>query len=390
MSFEVTGVDGVGPTALARQPDGTGVVDRRRPLVQGGRARDGRHLPEPSPPSEVLRGDGGAPAGRFDEMRAQRRELHFEMTEGTACVVEVRDLEGNVLRTIPPPRPSRSPAGRSIPESEHMAGISLSGLASGVDTTAVIAQLMAVEAHGHARRQQKRALEAREQALKDILSRLKNLKTMAKDLKRGRRGPTRRPPSLRQRQDHRQAPGRRRAGRPRDHGPQPGERRPAQLRLHAPARTPRRSITTSAGTTRRQRSPPAHGADGGRQDQRRRRLARSTRSSVGDDRASCSRAGRPAPTAAFTSRPLGASDVARQGYKAHGVDAKYSVDGGVIKQTAARTSSRTASPGIEFTLKRSIPGATPVTVNVSNPAPTTTRSRTRSGSSSSSTTRRST
>src|SRR5918997_5332397 len=65
-----------------------------------------------------------------------------------------------------------------------MAGIQLGGLASGMDTESVIAQLMALEAQPATRMtQQKKVSEAREQALKDILSRVKNLQTAAKDLK---------------------------------------------------------------------------------------------------------------------------------------------------------------------------------------------------------------
>jgi flagellar protein FlaG len=40
---------------------------------------------------------------RYEELRAQQRELHFTHDDTTnRVVVEVRDLEGNVLRTVPP------------------------------------------------------------------------------------------------------------------------------------------------------------------------------------------------------------------------------------------------------------------------------------------------
>lgn len=54
------------------------------------------------PPAEVLREMEQASA-RYDELRSQQRELHFthDPTQNRV-VVEVRDLEGNVLRTIPP------------------------------------------------------------------------------------------------------------------------------------------------------------------------------------------------------------------------------------------------------------------------------------------------
>ena len=37
-----------------------------------------------------------------DTLRAQQRELHFETVGSGRVVVQVRDLDGNVIRTIPP------------------------------------------------------------------------------------------------------------------------------------------------------------------------------------------------------------------------------------------------------------------------------------------------
>jgi flagellar protein FlaG len=54
------------------------------------------------PPAEVLE-QMEAASRRYDELLAQRRELHFTHDpEQNRVVVEVRDLEGTVLRTIPP------------------------------------------------------------------------------------------------------------------------------------------------------------------------------------------------------------------------------------------------------------------------------------------------
>jgi len=54
------------------------------------------------PPSEVLQ-EMEAASRRYDELRSQQRELHFTHDPNqNRVVVEVRDLEGNVLRTIPP------------------------------------------------------------------------------------------------------------------------------------------------------------------------------------------------------------------------------------------------------------------------------------------------
>jgi flagellar protein FlaG len=55
-----------------------------------------------SPPDEVLDAIGAA-ADRADALAAQDRQLHFEMDERTnRVIIEVRDLDGNVLKTIPP------------------------------------------------------------------------------------------------------------------------------------------------------------------------------------------------------------------------------------------------------------------------------------------------
>ena len=54
------------------------------------------------PPAEVL-AEMEAASRRYDELRSQQRELHFTRDEtNNRVVVEVRDLDGNVLRTIPP------------------------------------------------------------------------------------------------------------------------------------------------------------------------------------------------------------------------------------------------------------------------------------------------
>jgi uncharacterized FlaG/YvyC family protein len=54
------------------------------------------------PPVEVL-DEMQRASERYDEMRSQQRELHFRHDDQTnRVVVEVRDLDGNVLRTVPP------------------------------------------------------------------------------------------------------------------------------------------------------------------------------------------------------------------------------------------------------------------------------------------------
>src|SRR4051812_16110056 len=55
-----------------------------------------------SPPRDVV-AEVAAAHRRAEELAAANRELHFTRDPGSPrIVVEVRDLEGNVLRTIPP------------------------------------------------------------------------------------------------------------------------------------------------------------------------------------------------------------------------------------------------------------------------------------------------
>jgi flagellar protein FlaG len=55
-----------------------------------------------SPPPEVL-DEIGAAADRAHELASRNRELHFHKDkESGRVIVEVRDFEGNVIRTIPP------------------------------------------------------------------------------------------------------------------------------------------------------------------------------------------------------------------------------------------------------------------------------------------------
>ena len=55
----------------------------------------------PDIPAPVSTGIADA-ASRYEELRAQGRELHFRVGHSGAIVVDVCDLEGNVIRTVPP------------------------------------------------------------------------------------------------------------------------------------------------------------------------------------------------------------------------------------------------------------------------------------------------
>ena len=66
-----------------------------------------------TPPDEVL--EQMHEAGRVAEfLHSQARELHFEPTESGRVVVQVRDLDGNVLRTIPPAQALEIAAGAPL------------------------------------------------------------------------------------------------------------------------------------------------------------------------------------------------------------------------------------------------------------------------------------
>lgn len=54
-----------------------------------------------SPPPDVLE-QMQAAAQVAEQLRAQERELHFEPTGSGRVVIQVRDLDGKVIRTVPP------------------------------------------------------------------------------------------------------------------------------------------------------------------------------------------------------------------------------------------------------------------------------------------------
>jgi flagellar protein FlaG len=66
-----------------------------------------------SPPPAVLE-DMHAAARVYQELRSLKRELHFEVTEGGNVAVQVRDLDGNVIRTISPSRALEVAAGAPL------------------------------------------------------------------------------------------------------------------------------------------------------------------------------------------------------------------------------------------------------------------------------------
>jgi flagellar protein FlaG len=69
--------------------------------VQAQRAAASSHIPATPPPDVVV--EVHRAAARAQELHEANRELHFSKdAKSGRIVVQVRDLSGNVLRTIPP------------------------------------------------------------------------------------------------------------------------------------------------------------------------------------------------------------------------------------------------------------------------------------------------
>jgi FlaG protein len=69
--------------------------------VQAERVVASSHIPATPPPDVIV--EIHRAAARADELHKANRELHFEKDHSSGrIIVQVRDLSGNVLRTIPP------------------------------------------------------------------------------------------------------------------------------------------------------------------------------------------------------------------------------------------------------------------------------------------------
>ena len=99
MSFEVPPVNGA-----SQVPANAPVARTDKPQAANGKDADAGQLDMiPSNPPEELYPQIDAAAQRVDELKAEGRELHFSYNNAEKRVqIEVRDLKGNVLRTIPP------------------------------------------------------------------------------------------------------------------------------------------------------------------------------------------------------------------------------------------------------------------------------------------------
>jgi uncharacterized FlaG/YvyC family protein len=105
--------DAAALAAVQARPQANSVGDPNTPRLEAVPAAKDDTMPS-RPPAEVL-AEMEAASRRYDELRSQQRELHFTRDESrNRVVVEVRDLEGNVVRTIPPSKALEVIAGGSL------------------------------------------------------------------------------------------------------------------------------------------------------------------------------------------------------------------------------------------------------------------------------------
>jgi hypothetical protein len=118
MTFEIGPLQPIGGSGPARRVDavtpGFSLDLARKPAQQQAPA-DAAVVSLPAHPPVEVREAIGAAAARAAELRAENRELHFrkDQTSGRV-IVEVRDLSGNVIRTIPPSKALDIMAGAAI------------------------------------------------------------------------------------------------------------------------------------------------------------------------------------------------------------------------------------------------------------------------------------
>jgi flagellar hook-associated protein 2 len=250
-----------------------------------------------------------------------------------------------------------------------VAALRLGGLASGMDTEGVIAQLMQLEAQPGVRwSQQKKVSEAREQALRDILSRVKNLQTEAKALKSVT---TWADTQTVESSDAGKVTATRTAG------AAPGVYSVTVSRLASgdqwsfayapPAADTSFTISTSTGdqvvnVTAGQSIDDVVGVINANVDSKVYAVNVGGRLVLSSKETGAS--------AAFTVAPVSSTDVLSDASRLRtAVDAEYSLDGGATSKYSASNVVKDGIAGIEFTLKALVPTSAPVNLTVSNPAP---------------------
>lgn len=102
-------------SAVAPVTGPAGVLNDDRAVEPGSRFDVALDLVPATPPPEVQREIEQA-ARNAERLRENGRELRFEVDEDTRRVrVEVRDLEGRLLRTVPPSHALFAVAGELLP-----------------------------------------------------------------------------------------------------------------------------------------------------------------------------------------------------------------------------------------------------------------------------------
>jgi hypothetical protein len=97
MNFELPPIGGADRTPPPKRPAAAGKPAAEFSLP----AQPPVSAIPPSPPADVL--DEMYTAAKVaDKLRAQERELHFEPSDSGRVVIQVRDLDGKVIRTVPP------------------------------------------------------------------------------------------------------------------------------------------------------------------------------------------------------------------------------------------------------------------------------------------------
>jgi flagellar protein FlaG len=98
MSFDVPPVSRPEPVQAPAAPEPVG---KAVPALPTGASVSVDTIPS-APPEELFQ-EMQAASARVDELRDQGRELHFSYDETEGRVqIQVRDLDGHVIRTIPP------------------------------------------------------------------------------------------------------------------------------------------------------------------------------------------------------------------------------------------------------------------------------------------------
>jgi uncharacterized FlaG/YvyC family protein len=112
MSFEVPPLSSTDPVLGAQPAIRT---DKPQPAKKVEGADSVRLDTIPSQPPESLKAEVDRAAQRVDELKADGRQLHFTRDQNSGrVVVEVQDLSGNVLRTIPPSKALDIASGGSL------------------------------------------------------------------------------------------------------------------------------------------------------------------------------------------------------------------------------------------------------------------------------------